>query len=87
MSDSVTKNCAEAGFCCEGTNDACVGKGPTMSSNSSTGNCYCDEICVQNRDCCLDYLQTCSGNMIAVYVWMNHSKNSIDCAYKKKKTK
>ena len=65
-SDSIFKNCAEAGFCCAGTNNSCFGKGPTMSDNSSTGNCYCDEICVKNRDCCIDYLQTCSGNMIAV---------------------
>ena len=43
--------CAElGGFCCK-DNKGCNGDG-----------CWCDNMCISYKDCCIDYNQTCLGN-------------------------
>ena len=45
--------CASIGRCCSGNN-------PTCSHVQSNGNdCYCDQRCMMNNDCCNDYADYC----------------------------
>ncbi|XP_062593924.1 adhesion G-protein coupled receptor G4-like [Saccostrea cucullata] len=39
---------------------SCSTTGPLMFKNSS-GLCYCDNYCLQSRDCCVDYKETCQA--------------------------
>ncbi|XP_070412212.1 uncharacterized protein [Nothobranchius furzeri] len=39
-------------MCCPGRNDAC-----------RRVSCYCDQYCLQNNDCCSDYVSTCTATI------------------------
>lgn len=57
---AVQKGCA--GMCCTGQNGTCFGTGPKMAgATSQHGRCYCDESCLNMKDCCEDYSVECQG--------------------------
>ena len=46
--------CASIATCCPGTNNTC-----SQLSNGTDNNCYCDQHCLSNNDCCSDYADYC----------------------------
>lgn len=57
---SCTADCQTVGNCCADSSfqcgDSCVGHCGNMSGS---GNCYCDEVCLDYGDCCTDYESAC----------------------------
>lgn len=47
--------CTRLGKCCPVRDDSCAPK-------PSGRKCYCDQFCVENKDCCSDYNSTCGRN-------------------------
>jgi len=46
----LQNNCSSSNSCCTGQDDRC---------QSQDGSCYCDQQCVMEEDCCLDYAEFC----------------------------
>ena len=59
---STEAGCWERQLCCPGKNVTCKGSGPRLN-DVKTGKrsrvCFCDEYCLNLRDCCHDYHDTC----------------------------
>lgn len=49
-------------MCCSGRDSKCYSSGPRMGGRtSSNGKCFCDEGCLDMKDCCQDYSLVCQG--------------------------
>jgi len=53
-SNNPRLSCARFGRCCAGQNSDC-------KARNASPTCFCDEYCVQNDDCCLDYHEFCQS--------------------------
>ncbi|KAM8881437.1 somatomedin-B and thrombospondin type-1 domain-containing protein [Synchiropus picturatus] len=64
---SVPVSAGCAGKCCPGRDLSCVTTDWRM--DRVFGACYCDEACVQTKDCCFDYFTQCPGRDCYVSDW------------------
>lgn len=53
-------DCRSAGLCCEQVNNTCYVPN-ARKVDGSIGNCFCDSKCLQMKDCCVDFEETCRG--------------------------
>lgn len=68
LPNPASAGCVESNLCCHGRNNTCIAKGPKIRDNSldSKDNkqktqCFCDESCLYQKDCCTDFKEHCKG--------------------------
>lgn len=71
-------DCKSAGLCCEQVNNTCYVPN-ARKMDGTVGNCFCDTKCLQMKDCCVDFEQTCQARDCVMDEWSEWSECSNSC--------
>lgn len=69
----------EPRLCCDGKNNTCRREGARITNNDSF-TCFCDSVCFQLGDCCVDYGSTCQAvDCVLDDEWTDWSPCDVTC--------
>ncbi|XP_052799871.1 somatomedin-B and thrombospondin type-1 domain-containing protein-like [Mya arenaria] len=60
--------CESAGLCCQEKNNTCYVPN-SRKMDGTIGNCFCDSKCIQMKDCCSDFQDTCKAKDCILSEW------------------